>query len=96
MYLQAEITCHKCGQQTYVYTWPCHQMWGEDEPPALDRPPNVVLTYSNTMGYTYWANICIHCGVLQGDWHLYRGPKAVFSEFTDSGGCGEAVVSDMA
>ncbi len=57
---------------------------GEDDMPAvLAEPlaglaPNYRPTYSHTMGATSWANVCEHCGSLQGAFYLHAEPDGPF------------------
>ncbi|HCL4436064.1 TPA: hypothetical protein N2F56_004327, partial [Salmonella enterica] len=38
--------------------------------------------YSETVGYTYYANSCPHCGRLQGDFHIFSEPGGAFLPVT--------------
>ena len=40
--------------------------------------PNYKPTYSRTMGETNWANVCVHCGSLQGAFYLHSEPDGPF------------------
>jgi hypothetical protein len=46
---------------------------------ALARlAPNFKPTYSRTVRATSWANVCVHCGVLQGAFFLHGEPDGPF------------------
>ncbi|PZP49410.1 MAG: hypothetical protein DI598_07925 [Pseudopedobacter saltans] len=40
--------------------------------------PQYKLGYSKTVDGTYWANHCVHCGLLQGDFYLHSEPGEAF------------------
>jgi len=52
-------------------------------PPAVKAElaklaPNYRPTYSRSIGDTCWANVCSHCGVLQGAFFLHSEPDGPF------------------
>jgi hypothetical protein len=71
--------CWKCKKPTIVFTWP-----GQDDgqvPTKEPRPTVVQYKFSNTVQSKYWANACIHCNSLQGDFYLYSEPDGPFFAF---------------
>ena len=40
--------------------------------------PNYKPTYSRTVGASSWANVCVHCGMLQGAFFLHSEPDGPF------------------
>ncbi|MDN5476818.1 MAG: DUF5710 domain-containing protein [Chryseobacterium sp.] len=40
--------------------------------------PYYKIGYSRTFGGKYWANHCIHCNALQGDFHMHSEPGGEF------------------
>jgi len=82
-YTGAEYHCWRCGRLTTVYTWAGHEMWGKAAPPP-GKPASIKWIYSRTAEGSYWANTCLHCGVVIGDWYLYDEPGAPFAvPYTD-------------
>jgi hypothetical protein len=52
-------------------------------PPAVKvlvgiRAPNYKPTYSRAVDATSWANVCVHCGMLQGAFFLHCEPDGPF------------------
>nr|WP_199156150.1 DUF5710 domain-containing protein [Pedobacter sp. ASV2] len=43
-----------------------------------EKYPFYKLGYSRTVGGKYWANHCIHCNALQGDFHMHSEPGGEF------------------
>lgn len=64
--------CWKCGKEIPVYTWEGKVLWDE-RCPEEGRPPTLRKEH-----HSYWANYCMSCGVIQGDWYLYMEPEAPF------------------
>ena len=79
-YRSAKRRCWKCGESTVVWNWPGHVMWDDQEPPK-PIPSNVRWAYSGAAMGDYWANVCEHCGAVQGDWYLYMEPDRPFFGF---------------
>jgi hypothetical protein len=52
-------------------------MWEKSRPPE-PVPDNVRLTFSKSIQESYWANVCEHCGAIQGDWFLFSEPDGPF------------------
>ena len=46
----------------------------------IRHAPNFEPTSSRTAGATYWANLCVHCRALQGDFYLHSEPDGPFFE----------------
>jgi hypothetical protein len=76
-YISAVIDCWKCNKKTTVYTWPGQEAWQENPPPD-PKPATLKFIYSSTYGSKYWANVCQHCGRVQGDYFLYYDPDGPF------------------
>ncbi|MFZ1083230.1 MAG: competence protein CoiA family protein [Candidatus Kryptoniota bacterium] len=71
--------CWKCKKMTLVFTWPGQQ---EGIIPAGQPRPGVIQYRSSKMaGAKYWANVCMHCSALQGDFFLYNEPDGPFFAF---------------
>ena len=68
------IDCYECDKRTIVYTWLQHEVRGQNSPPfpkpRCIRKKSTWDTESDEVKF-YWANHCIHCGVVQGDNYLY-------------------------
>ena len=66
------------GEASYVY-----EIADEDMPPelaAVIQPlaPQYTTLYSNTGGFTQWANGCTSCGALQGAFFMHAEPDGAF------------------
>lgn len=59
-----------CGRRIPIFSWPGHHQWTR-RPPPTPRPPTVKYEWSNTLGSKYWANVCVYCGRVQGDYFLF-------------------------
>lgn len=46
--------------------------------------PHYRKTYSKALDGSYFANNCMHCGMLQGDFNLYQEPSSIFYDCRDS------------
>jgi hypothetical protein len=75
-YLRGEVSCWKCRRSTAVFAWGA-ESWSTSQPPD-PRPRTVQLRYSKTTESRYWANVCEHCGALQGDMFLHNEPDGPF------------------
>jgi len=87
-----ETHCWVCGQKIKVAmdteTWSFNpfgsslrSMWLEDTDDKIESALKTLgvkreLRFSKTMETSYIANVCPHCGALQGDWFIHE-------EFTD-------------
>lgn len=63
---------------TFVY-----DLSPESIPPAVRaqlaaQAPNYKPTYSRTVGESSWANVCVHCGALQGAFFMHNEPDGPF------------------
>lgn len=77
-YRYAPYTCWKCGTEIVVFKW-CHgRIEGEIEKPPVPIPRTIQERYTSTSDETYWANTCIHCDSVQGDWFLSVEPDSPF------------------
>jgi hypothetical protein len=47
------------------------------------RFPSFTLRYSKTAGSRYYANTCLRCGVISGDFYLHSEPGAPFFPTTE-------------
>jgi len=70
VFTEAEIECWRCGALIKVYTWEGHELWAQ-ECPEEGRPATVKWMTSEIVERGYWANSCLECGSIQGDWFLY-------------------------
>ena len=89
-----ETTCWRCDATMHVAAILCENVGAADEgpfilsniaelPPELTtfiqkRYPTFRLTFSKTIGGTYYANNCPKCGVISGDFYLHSEPGAPF------------------
>ena len=48
-----------------------------------NRFPSFTLRYSKTAGSPYYANTCLRCGVISGDFYLHSEPGAPFFPTTE-------------
>ncbi len=48
-----------------------------------NRFPSFKLKYSKTLGTRYYANTCLKCGVISGDFYLHSEPGAPFFPTTE-------------
>jgi hypothetical protein len=48
-----------------------------------NRFPSFTLRYSKTAGSPYYANTCLRCGVISGDFYLHAEPGAPFFPTTE-------------
>ena len=48
-----------------------------------NRFPSFTLRYSKTAGSRYYANTCLRCGVISGDFYLHSEPGAPFFPTTE-------------
>lgn len=81
--------CWKCNEPTIVYTWPSTDN-GEillKEP----KPASIQYRFSKTTQSKYWANTCINCNSLQGDFFLFNEPDGPFYGFN----CGADTPEDF-
>lgn len=82
-YIAAVETCFKCKHETPVFWW--HGVpFSQTEPPK-PRPKTINHRHSKQYGGTYWANTCAHCGMLQGDNHLFLFDNAPFRRLPMAG-----------
>jgi Competence protein CoiA-like family len=70
-------TCYRCGKGTLVFAWRRGQLH-ETEAPPQPRPSVIELRFSRMAGHRYWANVCLHCHSLFGDWFLFAEPDGPF------------------
>lgn len=77
------IECYRCNRETVVYDWQGRVLWQTQAPPR-PRPPTVQFKFSRTVGHKYWANVCMRCGALQGDFFLYCGGESPFVELDEA------------
>ncbi|MDE3058162.1 MAG: hypothetical protein KGJ59_09430 [Bacteroidota bacterium] len=75
--------CWNCKKETLVFSWPGKK--SNAKPFVEPRPASIQYQFSKTSQMKYWANACIHCGALQGDFFLYNEPDGPFWKFD----CGE-------
>lgn len=80
VYRRAEVDCWKCHEVTAVYTWDGHTLWAHALPVGDEPiPQELQLRTTVVPGDRYWANVCSHCGAVQGDWYLYMEPDGPFT-----------------
>lgn len=77
--------CYKCEKQMIVFDWSNSEMWSKEEPPE-PIPKTVQKRYTQTIGESYWANVCPFCNSVQGDWYLNMEPGGAFSGMPDYDG----------
>ena len=93
-YRYAPIKCWKCTKETLVFSWPGHK--NNIEPRPAGRPRTVQYRYSKVVGGKYWANVCGHCDILQGDFFLYAEPDSPLFGFDCSGDSEDDFKRDIA
>lgn len=63
---------------TFVYDIGPDALPAQVKATVTKAAPNYKPTYSRTMGETSWANVCVHCGSLQGAFFLHGEPDGPF------------------
>lgn len=68
----------RVAASTFVY-----DLRPDSIPPAVEAQlallaPNYKPTYSQTVGQASWANVCVHCGALQGTFFMHNEPDGPF------------------
>lgn len=63
---------------TFVYDLSPDSIPLEVKARLVTQAPNYKPTYSRTVGETSWANVCVHCGSLQGAFFLHSEPDGPF------------------
>jgi len=56
--------------------------------------PNYKPAFSRTVGDTSWANVCVHCGVLQGAFFLHNEPDGPFFGGPEEADVSRTLLSD--
>lgn len=69
-YCAAPYECYRCEREILVFTWPDHSMWAVEKPP-FPIPPSVKFSYTKTTKSWYWANTCLYCNAVQGDFFIF-------------------------
>lgn len=77
-YFAVPTDCWACGKRTIVCAWHSSASWRTSRPPD-PIPRFIQYRYSKTVGHKYWANTCLSCGVIQGDYFLRHEPGAPLS-----------------
>jgi hypothetical protein len=83
VYRPALVECWKCKNQIVVFDWLEKEMFDEKEPPEEGRPKTIKLMFSKTVSKEYWANTCLSCGSIQGDFFLFEEPDGPFGLLND-------------
>lgn len=68
-YVAAPYRCYRCKREILVFSWPGGVVWSVEEPP-LPIPPSVKFSYTKTARSWYWANTCLYCRAVQGDFFI--------------------------
>lgn len=68
-YVLEHVTCYRCRKVIPVFWWR-GVPYCEASPP-VPKPETIKWVYSETVNGFYWANICINCGIFQGDYFLW-------------------------
>lgn len=71
-YVAAPYKCYRCEREILIFSWPGRTMWSVEKPP-LPIPPSVKFSYTKTAGSWYWANTCLYCKAVQGDFFTQLG-----------------------
>lgn len=69
-YRASPYECYRCGREILVFTWPGRIMWAVEKPP-FPIPPSVKFSYTKTTKGWYWANTCLYCKAVQGDFFTF-------------------------
>lgn len=69
-YYAAPYECYRCEREILVFTWPGHTMWTVEKPP-FPIPSSVKFSYTKTTKSWYWANTCLYCKAVQGDFFTF-------------------------
>lgn len=65
--------CWSCKKKILVFTWPGHANWTTERPPE-PRPKSIQWKWSSSAECKYWANTCLRCGAVQGDYFVHDEP----------------------
>lgn len=63
---------------TFVYDLSPDALPAQVKAAVTRAAPNYKPTFSRTIGETSWANVCVHCGLLQGAFFLHSEPDGPF------------------
>lgn len=76
-YIVRLTTCWECGREIIVFAWFPFKIFTKQKPPE-PIPKTIKWRYSNSHKDRYWANTCLYCNSLQGDYYLYCEPDGPF------------------
>lgn len=91
-YIPGFTECYRCSRETVVYDWRGRELWERRTPPH-PRPQTIRFKFSKTVGHKYWANVCMHCGAIQGDFFLYCSGESPFVEMDEAQASASAGIS---
>lgn len=69
--------CWRCKRRIRLYTWMGKSLYDADCP-SVGRPRWFLSVYETKRSRRYFANVCRHCGAIQGDWYLYHTVGGAF------------------
>ena len=64
--------------ETFVFEVPPDALPRQVEAALAGVAPNFKPTFSRTVGESSWANVCVHCQMLQGAFFLHQEPDGPF------------------
>ncbi|MDZ7778353.1 MAG: competence protein CoiA family protein [Gemmatimonadota bacterium] len=79
-YGYAPHTCWRCHREMLAFAWPGGGGHSPTRPP--DPIPPTVQHRVTEGGGNYWANTCLHCAAVQGDYYLTRDNEAYMTVST--------------
>lgn len=87
--------CWKCGEEILIFVWPNDSMHSHKFPNEIERPRTIQFRYSKMAGTKYWANTCLYCNSIQGDFFLYSEPDSPLFGFSSRGNSDDELTKDM-
>lgn len=86
VYKSALVDCWSCGKRIPVYTWEGKVLFDIKLPDEKNKPDTLQFRWSYAAKRSYWVNICVYCGMIQGDHYLYDDPETLVEDWIDEDG----------